>query len=412
MIKCIVLASFEVFKLLLVQMIVSLAKLITLPNLALCRVALTFRVLCWMALCSVSCYAGAHPTTSRVGSLKVAAAVGAALNFDGVDDYVRLGTSSALKPTAALTLELWAYRADWTNIMPTNTVNKRMASVAEQGGFALFVNQQGGNTIQGLVRRNGVYGSVSTPASTLASGWHHFALTYDGRYTTLYVDGISVATDDAGGSFPIEYSTTTNNFLVGAEASTGNTAESNSYFQGSIDEVRIWNIARASSEIAANRNCELTGTEVGLAGYYTFNQGIASGTNTGVTSLTNAVASGQNGTLVNFALTGSGSNWIEPGGVVSGVVCSPSPTPWAINLQTSGSLSSQNCSVRITGLGYGESFVFTGPQGYVFSNVFRELAPKAIVVDGIKTAGTYLLTVRLGSQVVTYNVEVTGTGCN
>nr|HMT30220.1 hypothetical protein [Bacteroidia bacterium] len=53
----------------------------------------------------------------------------------------------------------------------------------------------------------------------------------------------------------------------------------------------------------------------GLVANYHFNQGVAGGTNTGATSLTDATGNGFTGTLTNFALTGSTSNWVAPGGV-------------------------------------------------------------------------------------------------
>ena len=68
-------------------------------------------------------------------------------------------------------------------------------------------------------------------------------------------------------------------------------------------------------------NCEIATTAPGLVANYHFNQGAAAGINTGVNSLTDVSGSNNNGTLVNFALTGSTSNWIAPGGVVTGNFC-------------------------------------------------------------------------------------------
>jgi len=74
--------------------------------------------------------------------------------------------------------------------------------------------------------------------------------------------------------------------------------------------VRIWKTAQTGDDIARRRYCELAGNESGLLAYYKFNQGTGGGTNTGVTSLTDATANAYTGTLANFALTGSGSNWL------------------------------------------------------------------------------------------------------
>jgi hypothetical protein len=75
-----------------------------------------------------------------------------------------------------------------------------------------------------------------------------------------------------------------------------------------IDEVRIWNTARTQTEIQNNMNSEIATSSSGLALYYTFNQGIAAGDNTGLIPLIDQTGNGNNGTLTNFALSGSTSN--------------------------------------------------------------------------------------------------------
>jgi len=47
------------------------------------------------------------------------------------------------------------------------------------------------------------------------------------------------------------------------------------YFNGKIDEVRIWNIARSASEIQADLDRRLYRNELGLVAYYTFHNGEA-----------------------------------------------------------------------------------------------------------------------------------------
>jgi hypothetical protein len=82
------------------------------------------------------------------------------------------------------------------------------------------------------------------------------------------------------------------------------------YFNGVMDEVRIWNVARTQSEIQSNMNSELAGTETGLVAYYPFNQGIATGDNTAINTVTDKTANALNGALTNFAKTGINSNFV------------------------------------------------------------------------------------------------------
>ncbi|MGC4035829.1 MAG: T9SS type A sorting domain-containing protein [Chitinophagaceae bacterium] len=80
-------------------------------------------------------------------------------------------------------------------------------------------------------------------------------------------------------------------------------------YSGSLDEVRIWNEVRSLSQIQANMNKEIDpSSEPTLLAYYNFNQGITAGTNAGLTTLPD-IKGNNNGTLNNFALTGTASNF-------------------------------------------------------------------------------------------------------
>ena len=121
----------------------------------------------------------------------------------------------------------------------------------------------------------------------------------------LYVNGILLGTTAVTGAIGISSST----FKIGK----WNNASS---FTGNIDEIRVWNIARTAEQIAGSMNCELQGTETGLVSYYQFNQGIDQANNAGVTTLNATI--GSNGTLTNFTLTGTTSNWLAGSPVTTG----------------------------------------------------------------------------------------------
>jgi len=81
-------------------------------------------------------------------------------------------------------------------------------------------------------------------------------------------------------------------------------------FNGAIDEVRLWSSQLDALTIYNNYNKTLSGTEPNLISQFTFNQGIATSDNTGMITAFDQVAA-NNGTLQNFALTGSTSNFIR-----------------------------------------------------------------------------------------------------
>jgi len=108
---------------------------------------------------------------------------------------------------------------------------------------------------------------------------------------------------------------TSSNFTVAVNTSSsgglllGRRIDGINYFDGIIDEVRIWNTVRSLADISSSKNGEFCGVPTGLVAYYKCNQGTAGGTNTGQTTLTNSTGS-NNGTLTNFSLTGNSSNWV------------------------------------------------------------------------------------------------------
>ncbi len=55
------------------------------------------------------------------------------------------------------------------------------------------------------------------------------------------------------------------------------------YFNGSIDEVRVWNTARSSEDINNYKSVEVDPASTGLVAYYRLNQGTAGGDNSTIT---------------------------------------------------------------------------------------------------------------------------------
>lgn len=230
----------------------------------------------------------------------VSAQPGAALDFDGANDYVDLPN---LIPSGSYTKEAWV---NARSVGISNVVSGTISAF-----WALNGNLSAGH--------NGDYLNLQDPTPMVINQWYHVAVTYDAgtNLMTLYKDGVIVA----GPALPsLSPYTGETNQHIGA-FNNGGVPSLN--WSGQIDEVRIWNVVRTQAQIVASSGCELTGDEPGLLAYYNFNQGIAGGANAGVTTLNDASdrCTPNNGTLTGFALTGATSNWVTPGGVVSGAAC-------------------------------------------------------------------------------------------
>ncbi len=221
---------------------------------------------------------------------------GNALSFDGIDDYVNIPYNSSLDISSAITLESWVYATKNTGIQ--DVISK--SSNATNTGYIFPRTDDGWAHAVLYLHIGGAWRVLSAPYPSL-NAWHHLAATYDGATMKIYIDGTLAASGAQTGTIA------TNTNVV----ALGNQTGYNEYFGGYADEFRIWNVARTQAQIQTNMNNELNpATQTGLVSYYTADQGIAAGTNTGLVTLVDQSGT-NNGTLTNFALSGSISNYIS-----------------------------------------------------------------------------------------------------
>ena len=184
---------------------------------------------------------------------------GYGLDFDGLNDVIT--TNVTTSATNSLTIEAW--------IFPRASVYKRIISSynnnAATSGELLFDTYNATNN--GRALRFAVEGAgntlhqLSTANVLTLNTWNHVAGTFENGVTKIFVNGIEVATSTATfTSIP----SCTNKINIGEDPSIG-TAE---YFNGKIDDIRIWNTSRTPSEIAGNMNNCLVGNELGLMTYF------------------------------------------------------------------------------------------------------------------------------------------------
>ncbi len=94
----------------------------------------------------------------------------------------------------------------------------------------------------------------------------------------LYTNGNAAASTNltAGGTMPLNGLTvrqTTFPLNLGGQPHISGQQYAGGFADGSMDEIRIWTMARTAQEIQANMSCRLTGDEAGLAAYWNFDTG-------------------------------------------------------------------------------------------------------------------------------------------
>ena len=125
----------------------------------------------------------------------------------------------------------------------------------------------------GMMR--GVFGSA-TFASSIATtifqdmNFHHVAASGNGTSVSFFVDGILIGTNSITG--PLSTGNSQQPLLIGNDIYTFTGITTDYNFSGNIDEVRIWNTARTQTEIRDNMCKKLVGNELGLVGYWRFDE--------------------------------------------------------------------------------------------------------------------------------------------
>lgn len=215
-----------------------------------------------------------------------------ALNFDGANDYVSINTgSNSLSGT--FSIEGWFY--------PTNlTGDKLLWGSRQPTEHGFDVKFTGSTLIHGDIG-NGSNWLTTTADATVSltiNTWYHVAYVVTPTTYTIYLNGDQVGSGSYASSTPLLFNSA--HTLYFGYFQNGASPE---IFQGDMDEIRIWNTARTQAEIRNNMRREISNSSTGLVAYYKFNS-------TSGTTLTESTSNGYNGTLINFALTGSTSNWV------------------------------------------------------------------------------------------------------
>ncbi len=316
------------------------------------------------------------PLTGGCGSLNATGTItvsgssaGAALNFDGINDFVAINNSAVGNfGTSNYSIEFWVKKTAsgrYPVISKRTTCNNEVfwQVTINSSNFVEF--EEGIN-----------YHSLTSTSTITLNTWTHIAVVRQGTNKSIYINGVlSGSTSTAPAN---NHSSNTTAIRFGRDACSGTFAD---WFKGELDEVRIWTKALTSTEIQESRNCEIFGTVANLIGNYHFNQGSGGCNNSGLTSLTDASSNGNDATLNTFALTGATSNWIAPGGITSGSSCGGSCNISIISITPSHETcpNANNGSLQVTASGAVNIEYSIDGMNFQVSNLFSTLA------DGIYT---------------------------
>jgi PKD repeat protein len=178
---------------------------------------------------------------SNNGTIKEAVRIadgryGNALKFDGVNDWVTVNDSASLDLSSGMTLEAWIYPQSMPNDWKTIIMKEKT------GGSVYNLNATNDVNLPGFSFYDGAWRSLNGPEPLPLNQWAHLVATYDGNVQQLYVNGVLVASRNQAGLIP----TSDGALRIGGNNILGE------FFQGYIDEVRIYNRALTADEVSSN----------------------------------------------------------------------------------------------------------------------------------------------------------------
>lgn len=191
---------------------------------------------------------GNNNTASLLNGLgRVAGKYGTGLSFDGTNDYVSVPNSTSLNISGtALTLSTWVKPAGGAGdqVLLGKFWNTGMTSPYYQYGVEL---QLGATTPVFFIGTTGGAREVSMGSALPTTQWSHLAIVFNGTAVQFYVNGALVSTQNLSAAITAR----TNPLRMGADANT------NQFYRGLLDDVRIYNRTQTAAEIQADMNTGL-----------------------------------------------------------------------------------------------------------------------------------------------------------
>lgn len=227
------------------------------------------------------------------------------LYFDGTNDYVTFGAAPALG-VSNFTAEVWLLRlgngvtgdsgsGGVTGVpLLTKGRGENDTTVSNCNFFFAIRGTDGFLTADFEDSATGANHPVAGTTAVLSNVWTHAAVTYNGTNWVIYLNGQSNGTASGGSAVPrfdsIQHA------ALGTALNSSGTPQG--FFDGVLDEARLWNYARTAAQISNSFQLQITNA-LGLIGRWSLDE-------TGGSIVTNTGSSGVHGTMVNGPVPAAG----------------------------------------------------------------------------------------------------------
>ena len=154
-----------------------------------------------------------------------------AYSFNGINNYISIGSVLNLPMgNSSRTISVWLNPANLAGQWTLTTIAYGNASTSNAYMFGLGQN---------VIAVQGWASNFNAPLTYLTNQWINAVCTYDGTNVSIYVNGSLI-----GSGTNTTWNTTGTEFYLGGRVSLGN-----SFFDGKLDDIGIWNRVLSNTEI-------------------------------------------------------------------------------------------------------------------------------------------------------------------
>jgi len=197
---------------------------------------------------------GASPTIDRFGY------TASAFNFNGLNNYIDIASNNTINFQNEFSISIWVLTNQ--NNFNAGIIGKwnNFSGTLQDGQeeFALTVDDAVVNTMFALLRTNASSSSniqvQFNNSNYNGNQWNQFTYIFNNNNITLYKNSLIVGTSSATGTIINHIQ----NLEIGRYAGGQPTSGGNTHFNGSLDDIGIWNRALTEQEISNlynARNC-------------------------------------------------------------------------------------------------------------------------------------------------------------
>ncbi|MGI4833476.1 MAG: LamG-like jellyroll fold domain-containing protein [Janthinobacterium lividum] len=292
------------------------------------------------------------------------------LTFNGYSQYVNCGTADR-GIINTLTVEAWVKTS---SLQGQFAVTKYSNSLFSESGFE-FGTVQGKAAIYGRAGKGDYFTSGLSTTLVSDGRWHHIAGQVEQNVWRIYVDGVLENSNTyaySGGDLRTPEPLTIGTY----------TYLTNFYFQGDIDEVRVWRTARTAADIQQDMCRKFAAAPADLVAYYRFDQGSG-------LAATDQGSQPTNGTLVGFV----GAPWHPSGAALGDASTALYQTSWPASARLALASAASDSAVvsGVSALAKGVQLYTVGSAPSIAAGAGAQSAYFGVFTAGSGSAATYTL---------------------